>query len=48
MPVPTSRYSNTPQIMAWIRLAPGPASATQIMSRLGLRKLPKRTGTGLA
>ncbi len=34
------------QVFSW--LAIGPANATQIMSRLGLRKLPKRTGTGLA
>ncbi len=29
-------------------LIPGPASATQIMSRLGFRSRPKLTGTGFA
>ena len=29
-------------------LAPGPAAATQRMSRFGFRRLPKFTGTGLA
>ncbi len=37
-----------PQKKAWIRFEAGPASATHTMSRLGLRRLPKRTGTGLA
>ena len=37
-----------PQITACRRLQPGPASATQIMSRFGLRSAPKFTGTGFA
>src|SRR4030095_1388222 len=33
---------------AMAKLANGPAPATQIMSRLGWRRFPKFTGTGLA
>ena len=47
-PMPCSVSIKAPHRNAWTRLAPGPAKATQIMSRLGLRRLPKRTGTGLA
>ena len=39
-PAPCSRYSAAPQIKPMAKLEPGPASATQTMSRLGLRKLP--------
>ncbi len=35
-------------MIAITRLAPGPAAATQIMSRFGFRRLPQSTGTGLA
>ena len=34
--------------MAIAKLASGPAPATQNMSRFGLRRLPKFTGTGFA
>ena len=37
-----------PSTRAWTKLEAGPASATQIMSRLGRRSRPKLTGTGLA
>ena len=47
-PAAWSTISSTPQKNAWARLDAGPASATQTMSRLGLFRLPKRTGTGLA
>ncbi|MOA41773.1 hypothetical protein D3C78_1637700 [compost metagenome] len=47
-PLVTSTTSSTAQAMAWTKLDAGPASATQIMSRLGLRRLPNCTGTGLA
>ena len=33
---------------ACTKFDPGPAAATQIMSRLGWRRLPKFTGTGFA
>ena len=45
---PTSATSSTAQPMAWMKLDAGPASATQTMCFLGLRRLPKLTGTGLA
>ena len=43
-----STSSSPPHSSACKKLAPGPASATQTMSRLGWRKRSKRTGTGLA
>jgi hypothetical protein len=42
------RFRNSAQPIAIARFAPGPAAATQIMSRFGRRKLPNATGTGLA
>ena len=47
---PSSAYttSSSAQAIACARLEAGPASATQTMSRLGLRSAPKFTGTGLA
>ena len=36
------------QKMAMTKLAPGPAAATQSMSRFGFRNRLKSTGTGLA
>ena len=46
-PAPRARSSSA-QSTAITKLAAGPAAATQIMSRFGLRRLPKLTGTGLA
>ena len=39
---------STAQTTAWMKLDAGPASATHTMCFLGLRRLPKLTGTGLA
>ena len=47
-PRPASTIRPMAQPSAMMKLLAGPASATQIMSRLGLRRLPKFTGTGLA
>ncbi len=47
-PTPISTMNSASHSKACTRLEAGPASATQIMSRLGLRRLLKLTGTGLA
>jgi hypothetical protein len=47
-PMPTMVISTTPQATACTKLDAGPASATHTICCLGLRKLPKLTGTGLA
>ena len=44
----TRSSAPAPTTSAMSRFAPGPAAATHSMSRLGLRRLPKLTGTGLA
>ena len=47
-PNPIRQISKIAQIMAWKKLEPGPANATQIESILGFLSRPKLTGTGLA
>ena len=41
-------WASSAAMVAIAMLDAGPAAATQIMSRRGLRRLAKRTGTGLA
>ena len=47
VPVNFGQLRHPKRDMVWVALA-GPASATQTMSRLGCRRWPKITGTGLA
>ena len=48
IPRPTRAISKMSQMRACAKLEPGPASATQMESILGLRRRPKFTGTGFA
>ena len=47
-PPGAAALSRNPHAIAIAKLAAGPAPATQNMSRFGLRRLPKFTGTGFA